>query len=237
MYYGQVVVGCIVLCVFSNFGSLCTNNTLHVMYCYSAGIAISGYELIILIANLYVYMHRDTVSDRQNIVLNIIYETRFSMFVFMASLSFQLSLSHHLSLSLQFPIHSTVDYDNDLEVYCYEGAQPFSPQGLANVWSSLHIRVKCENPDYIQLLFSNTSVDIIESENVLRYPNDGNVTFSHEVAPYNVFCVGVKYNGRDYVNYKLYGDVSLSWRFPVLLVTGAMLFFNARTMSRQVLCI
>ena len=144
----------------------------------------------------------------------------------------QTPLSLSLSLSLQFPIHNTVDYNNDLEIYCYEGAQPLSPEGLANVWSSLHIRVECENPDYVQLLFSNTSVNIMESENILRYPTDGNTTFSHEVAPYNVFCVGVKYSGRDYVNYELYADVSLAWRFPVLLVIGVILFFNARTLSR-----
>lgn len=137
-----------------------------------------------------------------------------------------------LSLSLQFPIHNTVSYDHDLEVYCYEGSEPLSPQGLARVWSALHIRLKCEIPDYVQLLFSNTSVNIIDSENVLRYPNDGNVTFSHDEPPYNVFCVGVKYNGRDYVNYELYADVSLEWRFPLLLVIGAMLFFNAKTLSR-----
>jgi hypothetical protein len=132
----------------------------------------------------------------------------------------------------QFPIHNTVDYDNDLEVYCYEGAEPLSAEGLSWVWSALHITVKCENPDYVQLLFSNTSVDIVNSENVMRYPSDGNVTFSHDESPYNVFCVGIKYNGRDYVNYELYAYVSLEWRFPILLMTGATLFFNAKSLSR-----
>lgn len=100
------------------------------------------------------------------------------------------------------------------------------------MWSTLHIKVKCETPDYVHLIFSNTSVDIVNSENVLRYPNDGNITFSHDEQPYNVFCVAVKYNGRDYVNYELYADVSLDWKFPVLLGIGATLFFYARTLSR-----
>lgn len=132
----------------------------------------------------------------------------------------------------QFPIHNTVDYDHDLEVYCYEGAEPLSPEGLARVWSALHIKVMCEIPDYVHLIFSNTSVGILDSENVMRYPSDGNITFSHDEPPYNVFCVAVKYNGRDYVNYELYADVSLEWKFPVLLVIGATLFFNAKTLSR-----
>ena len=136
------------------------------------------------------------------------------------------------SLSLQFPFLNTVDYDHDLDVYCYEGADPLSPQGLAMIWSALHIKVKCENPDYVQLLFSNTSVDIVDSENVICYPSDGNITFSHDELPYNVFCVGVKYNGRDYMNYELYADVSLEWRFPILLMIGAAMFFKARALSR-----
>ena len=125
-----------------------------------------------------------------------------------------------------------MDYENDLEVYCYEGAEPLSLPGLANAWTSLHIRVKCENPDYIQLLFSNSSVDMFETLDTLSYPNDGNITFFHEVPPYNVFCVGVKYNGRDYVNYKLYADLVFMWRFPVLLLVGIVLFFCAPSMSR-----
>ena len=138
----------------------------------------------------------------------------------------------YISLCLQFPIHNTVDYDHDLEIYCCEGPEPLSPQGLANVWSGLNIKVKCENPEYVTLLFSNTSVDIIESEDTLRKPNLGNDTFSYEVAPYNVFCIGVNYNGRDYVNYELYAEVVFMWRFPVLLLIGEVLLFNAQSMSR-----
>ena len=66
----------------------------------------------------------------------------------------------------------------------------------------------------------------------MRTPSDKNVTFSHGELPYDVFCVGVKYNGRDYVNYELYADVSWEWQFPLLLVIGAAMFFSAKALSR-----
>ena len=87
--------------------------------------------------------------------------------------------------------------------------------------------------DYITILFSNTSVDIEEAGDKLTHLDAFNgTTFSHHAKPYGVKCVGVMYNGRDWVNYKVYADLEFMWRFPILLAAGMFLLFNARTMSR-----
>ena len=106
--------------------------------------------------------------------------------------------------------------------------------GLANVWHSLRIAVRCkEDANYITVHFSNTSHEIDESIDKLSYSDATNGTlFLHYAKPYGVFCVGVLYNGRDLVNYKFYADLVFMWRFPILLAIGAFLLFNARTMSR-----
>ena len=138
----------------------------------------------------------------------------------------------HITTCTQFPIHNTVDYDHDSDIYCYEGAEPLSPHGLASIWLGLHIEVKCDFTEDMMILFSNKSSDILESEDRLNLLDAFNDTFSHYSSPYNVFCVGVKYDGRDYVNYELYAGLEFMWRFPILLVVGMALLFNARTMSR-----
>ena len=64
------------------------------------------------------------------------------------------------------------------------------------------------------------------------YRDASNRTFYHLAKPYNVFCVGVLYNGRDFVNYDFYAKLELMWRFPALLAVGVFLLFNAKAMSR-----
>ena len=140
-----------------------------------------------------------------------------------------------LSFSLsQFPIHNSVDYSNYLSVYCWDGPKPFSVKGLVNIWHSLSINIRCnKDAKYVTILFSNTSLDIEDSENKLTYSDSINGTsFYHYAKPYNVLCTGVMYSGRDAVKYMLYADLVFMWRFPILLTVGLFLLFHARNMSR-----
>ena len=136
----------------------------------------------------------------------------------------------------QFPIHSSVDFDNYLEVYCYDGPEPFSVKGLATVWYGLQVVVKCkQDVRNVQIFFSNKSSEIDQSEDKLTYRDALNRTFYHIAKPYDVFCVGVLYSGRDFVNYDFHARLEFMWRFPVLLAVGVVLLFKARNMSRCVM--
>ena len=131
------------------------------------------------------------------------------------------------------PIRSTIEYGSYPDVYCYEGTNPYSLNGLLLVWHSLHINILTSSPEGMSLVLDNNTDAIIKSFKT-NAVDDINATEGIYLSPYQLHCIGMKHSGavRNVVPYAFNAQLKLLPHFPIMLLVGVFLLFAAPSLSR-----